>query len=56
MYNGIETNCLDLTKSIVFKLNVLPLAINKHLESRGNIISNDPKELKYPINTSWLTQ
>lgn len=54
MYNGIETNCLDLTKSIVFKLNVLPLAINKHLVSRGHVISNDPKEWKYFLNISGV--
>ena len=54
MYNGIETNCLDLTKSIVFKLNVLPLAINKHLESRGHVISSDPKEWKYFLNISGV--
>lgn len=54
MYNGIETNCLDLTKSIVFKLNVLPLAINKHLESRGHVISSDPREWKYFLNISGV--
>lgn len=54
MYNGIETNCLDLTKSIVFKLNVLPLAINKQLESRGHVISSDPREWKYFLNISGV--
>ena len=52
MYNKFETNCIYLAKSIIFKLNIQPLAINKYLEEQGHIVSTDKREWKYYLNLS----
>ena len=52
MYNSMERNCIHLSKSIVFKLNILPTNMNKTLEEKGYVISSYEKEWKYYLNLS----
>ena len=47
MYKAIETNCIKLAKSLIFKINILPITINKTLEEYGYTIPLDKKQWKY---------
>ena len=52
MYKAIETNCIKLAKSLIFKINILPITINKTLEEYGYTIPLDKKQWKYYLNIS----
>ncbi len=53
MYKAIETNCIKLAKSLIFKINILPITINKTLEEYMKMLKNTKiKEQRYIENKS----
>ena len=52
MYKEIEKKCIDLAKSIIFKVDILPISINRVLEEKGFPVSNDKTTWKYYLNIS----
>lgn len=52
MYKEIEKKCIDLAKSIIFKVDILPISINRVLEEKGYPVSNDKTTWKYYLNIS----
>lgn len=52
MYKEIEKKCIDLAKSIIFKVDILPISINRVLEEKGYPVSTDKTTWKYYLNIS----
>lgn len=52
MYKEIEKKCIDLTKSLIFKVGILAESINNTLLQNGHLIPDDKREWKYYLNIS----